>query len=104
MDGAPYFVAVRLVLIAKQRWVEIDGEAALKGAPSLMALPPDRFCNAVYVWCISRIHKEEELAQWEFRLTEPPPTVKVTPAIVAAEMDSFDAFAGAFGVKAPSAR
>lgn len=104
MDGAPYFVAVRLILIAAERWVEIDGEAAINGSPSLMRLTLDRFCNAIQTWCLQRITTEEETSQFLFRLTEPLPGMRVTEAVIADEADGFAAFAGAFGVTAPGNR
>lgn len=67
-----------------------------------MLLSPDRFCNAIYAWCIKHIGSEEDLQQFLFHLNEPPPNLRPTAAVIAAEMDSFAAFAGTFGVKAPT--
>lgn len=67
-----------------------------------MLLSPDRFCNALYAWCLSKISTEEDLSKFLYGLTEPPPDMKPTPEVIAAEMDSFAAFAGTFGVKAPT--
>jgi len=94
----PYAVTVRLVLIARERWPEIDGETALKGI-DLTHLPLDRFLNAIYVWCLSRVEPDKH-DQWLFQLTQPIPG-RVEPVDVEAEMDDFASFASAFGVKPP---
>lgn len=65
-----------------------------------MTLRVDRFLNAVYVWCIQRI-EPDDLDKWQWQLNEPIPG-RLTAATVEAERESFDAFAGAFGVKAPA--
>jgi hypothetical protein len=96
----PYHVVVRLVLIAQERWVEIDGEAALKGVEDLMSLRVDRFLNAIYVWCVQRI-EPDDLDRWQFQLNEPFPGRAVTAEVVEQEMDAFADFAGAFGVMKP---
>lgn len=100
MVGPPYQVAVRLILIAQERWVEIDGEATLKGGQvhDLMMLPVDRFLNAVYVWCIQRL-SEEDFDRWVTELNAPL-LGRETERDHIAEMDAFASFAGAFGVKA----
>lgn len=65
-----------------------------------MELRVDRFLNAVYVWCLQRLNPDD-IDKWMFQLNEPLPGGPVTQATVEAEMESFDAFAGAFGVKKP---
>jgi len=96
----PYQVAVRLCLIAQERWVEIDGEAALHGQ-DLMLLPLDRFLNAIYMWCVQRI-EPDKLDQWRSQLWGPIPGRAVTQATVEQDLEQFAAFAGAFGVSKPS--
>jgi hypothetical protein len=102
--GPPYPAVVRLHLIAQERWVEIDGEAALAGH-DLADLNLRRYLNAVYVWCTRRI-KEDDLDRWMFELNAPfpgqPPTRAVSEAQAAVEGEGFMSFASAFGVKAPA--
>jgi hypothetical protein len=66
-----------------------------------MALPVDRFLNAIYAWCLNRVD-QEKVDQWLHQLTLPIPG-RVEPVDVEAEMDDFAAFASAFGVKPPVA-
>lgn len=68
VDRAPYPVAVRLYGVAAAYWPEIDGYAALRGSGSLLNLSPDRFCNAVYAWCVERVEDRE---QFDAQLTAP---------------------------------
>jgi hypothetical protein len=91
----PYEVALRLCFIAGERWAEIDGEAALKGA-DLIGLPLDRFCNAIYFWVIQRV-EEDDRDMFLARLYEPLPGREPSPETVKMEMDSFAEFASAFG-------
>ena len=65
-----------------------------------MALPVDRFLNAVYVWAMRRVDPEK-FDQWKFLLEQPFPKQVVTQATVEQEMEQFAAFAGAFGVRGP---
>jgi hypothetical protein len=96
VDNAPYYAVYRIVHLALDRWSEIDGEAALKGV-DLRDLPVDRFLNAVYAWCCSRIHSEEDREEFDTRLVAAPPG---SSSIIAAqqEMESFSQFAAMFGV------
>lgn len=64
-----------------------------------MALPVDRFLNALYAWCLAHIDPEK-IDQWEHQLTLPIPG-RARTVDVEAEMDDFAAFASAFGVKPP---
>jgi hypothetical protein len=66
-----------------------------------MALPLDRFLNAVYVWIVRRMD-EEGRQQFDFQLTLPTPGREPTEAVVAQEMDAFAQFAASFGVTPPS--
>lgn len=66
-----------------------------------MGLRVDRFLNAIYAWCLPRLAPEER-DKWEYQLSAPIPGRVPSRASVAEEMDSFAAFAGAFGVKPPA--
>jgi hypothetical protein len=65
-----------------------------------MTLRVDRFLNAIYAWCLPRIDPQER-DKWLFQLNAPIPG-RVTQVSAREEMDSFAAFAGAFGVTQPS--
>lgn len=65
-----------------------------------MALPLDRFLNAIFVWCIQRI-EPDKLNEWRFQLEKPLPGQQMTQASAEQDMEAFAAFAGAFGVSAP---
>lgn len=69
MDRAPYPAALRLYLIAEERWPEIDTEYL---STDLLRLPAVRFCNAVYTWCLHRI-EDDKREQWEYMLNAPLP-------------------------------
>lgn len=66
-----------------------------------MSLRVDRFLNAIYAWCLPRVPAEER-DKWLYQLSAPIPGRVPSQASVAEEMDSFAAFAGAFGVKPPA--
>jgi hypothetical protein len=95
MVRPPYEVTLRLLYIAAERWVEIDGEAASHGA-DLLSLPLDRFLNAVYYWAIQRVDHDDR-TQFDMQLYEPLPGREPSPETVKMEMDSFAEFASAFG-------
>lgn len=96
MVRPPYEVTLRLLYVAAERWVEIDGEAASNGA-DLLDLPLDRFLNAVYYWAIQRVDVEDR-DMWLAKLYEPLPGREPSPETVKMEMESFAEFASAFGV------
>ena len=94
MGQGPYRRAIRLIGIARHRWSWIDGEAAFHGA-DLSALPVDRFLNAVFVWCATRV---EDVAMFEYELDKPIPGQdpdKVTEFTVEEEMAGFAALMSA---------
>jgi hypothetical protein len=86
---APYQVAVRLYAIAAGRWAELDAEYA---SIDMIRLPPHRFLNLVFAWCVRRFHKQEDLEQWMFQLEQPLPgdeKKKPSQTDLQAESDSF---------------
>lgn len=95
MVRPPYEVTLRLLYVAAERWVEIDGEAASNGS-DLLDLPLDRFLNAIYYWAIQRVDADDR-AQFDMQLYEPLPGREPSPETVKMEMDSFATFASAFG-------
>lgn len=97
MVRAPYGAVVRLFAYAERYWAAIDGEAASRGADYL-ALPVDRFLNAIYWWAVQRM---KDVEAFDRELYKPLGGV-VTDDDLAEDESSFVAFASAFGVKSPS--
>lgn len=88
MDRAPYTAALRLYAVAVERWAEIDAEYI---AVDLIRLPPSRFLNCVYAWCLKRIDPKER-EEWDRMLVAPLPgqeTAKPTEAQLEAEGQDF---------------
>lgn len=87
MDGPPYQAALRLYVIAEQRWAEIEIAYITS---DLLRFPPAKFLNAVYVWCLERI-EPEKLEQWLFQLSAPLPGEedKVSETTQEVEGDAF---------------
>lgn len=82
----PYPRAVRLCLIAAERWAEID---AAYYQINLLRLRPHRFMNLVYSWCIERVDPDS-LEEWLFDLDDLLPWQDATSeAAVNAESESF---------------
>ena len=54
MVRPPYYVTLRLLTIATEQWVAIDGEAALDGVNPI-TLPLHRFVNYVQAWAVKRV-------------------------------------------------
>jgi hypothetical protein len=76
--GTPYEAVVRLHGIAAEHWGTIDGELAAKGIDAL-SLPPDRFCNLIYAWCLPRLEaKEGAKEKFDAQLQAPIGAVKDT--------------------------
>ena len=98
MVRPPYYVAFRLLGYAERYWAAIDGEAASQGADYL-ALPLDRFLNAIYWWVAQRVKDSE---RFKYDLERPPTGVSLTEEDVHRDEQSFLAFAQAFGVTPPS--
>lgn len=99
MVGKPYWVAQRLLATAEAYWDEIDGAQLLEGVDlaQLFIDSPARFCSAIYALCI-RGCSEDERAQVEFKLNQPPPwEAKRPPSAAEKQADAaafMDAFAG----------
>lgn len=87
MDGKPYPVAVRLYAVAIGRWAELDAEYI---HIDLMGLPPHRFCNLIYTWCLKHI-KEDDREMWLMQLNQPLPGYedKVTDSVAEDEGAAF---------------
>lgn len=87
MDWPPYQVALRLYLIAAERWPEVD---AAYPSVDLIRFPPHRFLNFVYAWCLARI-EPDKLEEWLYLLNQPLPgqEKKVTDAMAESEGESF---------------
>lgn len=84
MGGPPFPTALRLYVIAAERWPEIDSAYA---SIDLIRYPPHRFMNLVYGWCVQRIDPEKR-EEWESMLADPLPnqvTEKSAPTPFQAE-------------------
>lgn len=66
MVRPPYAAAVRLCVIAAERWPEID---AAYYQIDLLRLRPHRFLNMVYAWCIERV-EHDKLDDWKMELVD----------------------------------
>jgi hypothetical protein len=88
--GPPYWAAARLIQAAAHHWIALDGWCALRGT-DLMALPLDRFCNAVQSWLMERVEKPELLL---VELQKPPPGAAVGQNVLQEELAVVDALLG----------
>jgi hypothetical protein len=97
----PYEAVVRLYAYAERYWPEIDGEAASRGADYL-ALPLDRFLNAVQWWIVQRV-KDPERFKAELETPSGRPSYReVTEQDIEGDGQAFMAFASMMGVKPPA--
>jgi hypothetical protein len=80
----PYPVALRLYLIAAERWPEIDAAYA---SVDLMRLPTYRFLNCIWTWCVDRVPSDKR-EDWITQMNEPLPGRKVKRAPTQAELDA----------------
>lgn len=89
----------RLLQLAEQHWVTIDGEAAMRGVDPL-ELPFDRLLNIVY-HVATREGTPDDVRKFDIRLWVPPPGVAPTrgPWSAEAEADAFRALKAALGSK-----
>ena len=101
MVRPPYEAVERLVAYAERYWAEIDGEAASRGADYL-ALPLDRFLNAIQWWIVQRV-KDPERFKAELDGPLPGRAREVTERDIEADGASFMAFASMMGVAPPKA-
>ena len=62
MVRPPYPVAVRLCVIASERFGELDAHYHALPTP-LLRLPPHRYLNMVYSWVIERV-PHDKLEDW----------------------------------------
>lgn len=89
-------MAVRLCEIAADRWAELDAEYHASPIP-LLRMPPHRFLNMVYSWCIERV-PADKLADWLAELEDLLPWQDVnSEAAVNLESESFLAMAAKGG-------
>ena len=72
VDWPPYPAALRLYAIADERWAEIEAHYI---TVDLLRLPPAKFLNAVYAWCV-RYMQPDDREKWEMMLTAPLPGQK----------------------------
>lgn len=75
VDWPPYPAALRLYAVAEERWPEIEANYI---AVDLLRLPPAKFLNAVYAWCV-RYMEPEDREKWEMMLTAPLPGARPKP-------------------------
>lgn len=92
MDGRgvvrpPYPVALRLYLIAAQRWPEVDAAYA---SVDLIRFPPHRFLNCVQKWCLDRVEPDKQ-EEWWYQMNLPLPgrEKKASPAQIEDEGEGF---------------
>ncbi len=84
VDGTPYQAALRLYVIADERWPEIE---AAYYAADLIRFSPAKFLNCVYSWCVARIDPEKR-EQWDIQLVEPlPGREKTKPSDATIELE-----------------
>ena len=100
MVRSPYEAVVRLYAYAERYWAEIDGEAASRGADYL-ALPLDRFLNAVQWWVVQRV-KDPERFKADLETGGKPSYRTVTEEDIEGDGRAFMAFASMMGVKPPA--
>jgi hypothetical protein len=82
----PYPAVLRLYAIAEQRWAEID---ATYITVDLLRLPPHRFLNAVYAWCLNHIDPEKR-EEWDAMLEAPLDGSRAKPTDAQIESEGAD--------------
>jgi hypothetical protein len=92
-------VTQRLIRLAREHWVTLDGDAALLGL-DLLALPFDRFLNAVYRFA-TKDANPDAVRSFDARLWIPPRGVVPTrgPWSPEAETNAFLGLKNALGMK-----
>ena len=63
----------------------------------MIRLPPHRFLNLVFAWCVRRFSDEQKFQEWLFHLEQPLPgdeKKKPSQTDLQAESDSFMALMG----------
>jgi hypothetical protein len=95
VDRPPYQVALRLLGIAAERWAEIEAHYY---QVDLLRLPPHKFFNHLWAWCVSQFHDPEKYEEWVFQMESPLEGQTLpTAGNLAADAESFDAFTAALG-------
>lgn len=89
----------KLLRLAQEHWVTLDGDAALTGI-DLLSLPFDRFLNAVYRYA-TREGTPDSIRSFDIRLWVPPRGVAPTrgPWSAEAEAEAFRGLKNALGMK-----
>jgi hypothetical protein len=95
-------VTQRLLDLADQHWVTLDGQTAMSGI-DLLALPLDRFLNSVYHYATDG-GDAAALRRFDTQLWMPPPGVEATrgPWSPEAETSTFQAVKAALGMRDPT--
>jgi hypothetical protein len=90
--GRNWWEADRLIRgsAAEAAWPIVHGELTLHGV-DLDRVSIGAYCNAVHSLCLSKVHKEEERAKFDWELTRPP--AGVDPEEIAGAFDMADDFA-----------
>jgi hypothetical protein len=84
---APFPEALRLYVIAAERWAEIDANYY---SIDLISYPPHRFMNLIYGWCVERVQTEKR-EEWELMLSEPlPGQAKAAPTPLQVDQEAAD--------------
>lgn len=83
-------MAVRLCLLAAERWDEIDAHYHASPTP-LLRMSPHRYLNMVYSWAIERV-PHDKLDDWKLELVDLLPW-QDTQSEAAAELESDSFFA-----------
>lgn len=65
-------MSARLIRIALDNWLAVDGYAAAQGMRPLRKLTLDRFVAYVYWWATRNAQDEKDLAKFERQLWMPP--------------------------------
>jgi hypothetical protein len=65
----PYPVVLRLYAIAVERWAELDATYA---SIDLIRLPPHRFLNLVWTWCLEHLPADKK-EEWLYQMSSPLP-------------------------------
>ena len=84
VDWPPYPTALRLYAVAEERWPEIEANYI---SVDLLRLPPAKFLNAVYAWCV-RYMTPEDREKWDIMLTAPLPGTEKIRRPSDAEIDA----------------
>lgn len=93
MVRPPYGTVLRCFGIAEEHWESIDGEAALKGRPSILNLTVNRFCNAVLQWGVAHTADPQKFLD----AMKTPIGAKASDAQLEREAKENAAFFSAFG-------